>query len=308
MTASSAVNLLIRASLRLVRRLDGKPVDPQHVARAWSAVPGSLSNKLDVFHCPFRLAANAADLDPLGFGVGRSPASQRSRVRTSPQSNRRGQWSSNGANLVQKGLKSENKKRGTCSISMLGLCASIVKLSNPPMPNNVNSDAAWNCHEAASIPATSVRTNPHFLDFGNQPLPFKIYQHWSRRACPARCAKLRSPPSLQSPVASPPIPPRPSTSARFGGRSSAPVPFRQVSPGRGKYSGGEVCFRAAACTRRSTRLRNTWSAATSRVRQFKPASITSLPPSLACAGCVPEIIAAYWSRPPAVNLLSLTHR
>src|SRR5260370_25021086 len=44
-----------------------------------------------------------------------------------------------------------------------------------PMPNNANPEAAWNYHEATKHSYTSVRTNPHFLDFGNQPLPFKIY-------------------------------------------------------------------------------------------------------------------------------------
>src|SRR6267143_1137460 len=43
------------------------------------------------------------------------------------------------------------------------------------MPNNLNSETAWNYHEATRHSYTSVRTNPHFLDFGNQPLPFKIY-------------------------------------------------------------------------------------------------------------------------------------
>jgi len=43
------------------------------------------------------------------------------------------------------------------------------------MPNNVNTEAAWNYHEATKHSYTSVRTNPHFLDFDNQPLPFKIY-------------------------------------------------------------------------------------------------------------------------------------
>src|ERR1039457_4474445 len=58
---------------------------------------------------------------------------------------------------------------------MLGLCATIVKLSAPAMPKNVNAEVAWNYHEVTKHSYTSVRTNPHFLDFGNQPLPFKIY-------------------------------------------------------------------------------------------------------------------------------------
>jgi len=43
------------------------------------------------------------------------------------------------------------------------------------MPGNVNTEEAWNYHEATKHSYTSVRANPHFLDFGNQPLPFKIY-------------------------------------------------------------------------------------------------------------------------------------
>src|SRR5712692_10482505 len=43
------------------------------------------------------------------------------------------------------------------------------------MPNNANAEAGWNYHEATKHSYTSVRTNPHFLDFDNQPLPFKIY-------------------------------------------------------------------------------------------------------------------------------------
>src|SRR5437899_418813 len=43
------------------------------------------------------------------------------------------------------------------------------------MPKNANAEAALNYHEATKHSYTSVRTNPHFLDFANQPLPFKIY-------------------------------------------------------------------------------------------------------------------------------------
>src|SRR5260370_31361950 len=44
-----------------------------------------------------------------------------------------------------------------------------------PMPTNISTEAPWNYHEATKHSYASVRTNPHFLDFGNQPLPFKIY-------------------------------------------------------------------------------------------------------------------------------------
>src|SRR5258708_40372550 len=62
---------------------------------------------------------------------------------------------------------------------MLGLWATIVKLINPgsktTMSNNSNTETAWNYHESTKHSYTSVRTNPHSLDFDNQPLPFKIY-------------------------------------------------------------------------------------------------------------------------------------
>src|SRR6202521_965586 len=43
------------------------------------------------------------------------------------------------------------------------------------MPDNHNSEAALTYHEATKHSYASVRANPHFLDFSNQPLPFKIY-------------------------------------------------------------------------------------------------------------------------------------
>ena len=58
-------------------RLDGKPIDPQHILRSMSAAAVHFHNKLDVFHCPFRPAANT-NLDPLGFGVRKIPSDQQS--------------------------------------------------------------------------------------------------------------------------------------------------------------------------------------------------------------------------------------
>jgi hypothetical protein len=60
-------------------RLDGKPIDPQHILRSMSAAAIHFHNKLDVFHCPFRPAANA-NLDPLDFGVRKIPSDQQSRL------------------------------------------------------------------------------------------------------------------------------------------------------------------------------------------------------------------------------------
>ena len=43
------------------------------------------------------------------------------------------------------------------------------------MADNRNSDAAWNYHNATKHSYASIRTNTHFMDWSNQPLPFKIY-------------------------------------------------------------------------------------------------------------------------------------
>src|ERR1700682_26999 len=43
------------------------------------------------------------------------------------------------------------------------------------MPDNRNTEAAQAYHGATKRSHASVRANAHFLDFANQPLPFKIY-------------------------------------------------------------------------------------------------------------------------------------
>ena len=43
------------------------------------------------------------------------------------------------------------------------------------MTLNRNPEAAWSYHDATKHSYSSIRTNPHFMDWSNQPLPFKIY-------------------------------------------------------------------------------------------------------------------------------------
>jgi hypothetical protein len=40
---------------------------------------------------------------------------------------------------------------------------------------NSNLEAAWNYHNATKHSYASVHNNLHFLDWHNQPLPFKAY-------------------------------------------------------------------------------------------------------------------------------------
>src|SRR6267154_2076481 len=43
------------------------------------------------------------------------------------------------------------------------------------VPKNPNSEAAWSYHNATRHSYASIRNHQHFLDFANQPIPFKIY-------------------------------------------------------------------------------------------------------------------------------------
>src|SRR5205807_9706407 len=52
------------------------------------------------------------------------------------------------------------------------------------MTDNRNSEAAWAYHEATKHSYLSIRANPHFLDWANQPLPFKIYPTLARLRLP----------------------------------------------------------------------------------------------------------------------------
>ena len=45
----------------------------------------------------------------------------------------------------------------------------------PSGPNNADTGIAWRYHDGTKHSYQSVRTNPHYLDWSNRPLPFKIY-------------------------------------------------------------------------------------------------------------------------------------
>ena len=40
---------------------------------------------------------------------------------------------------------------------------------------NRDIQAAWQYHDGTKHSPWSIRNNPHFLDWANRPLPFKIY-------------------------------------------------------------------------------------------------------------------------------------
>ena len=132
---------------------------------------------------------------------------------------------------------------------MIGLCASIVKLNNPiisiiSMSNNSNIETASNYHEATKHSYTSVRTNPHSLDFENQPLPFKIYPQLELLRMPSEVCQTGIA-ALSAISGSAPT----QTNAVPGLENIAQLLYLSAGITRQrKYSGGEIYFRAAACT------------------------------------------------------------
>src|SRR3984893_1831698 len=112
------------------------------------------------------------------------------------------------------------------------------------MTEKSNSDAAWKYHEATKHSYNSIRTNAHYMDWSNQPLPFKIYPTLEPMRLPS---EMR-----QSGVAAlSVIAERISAQTNVSPDLEAVAQLLYLSAGitrRRKYSGGEIYFRAAACT------------------------------------------------------------
>ncbi len=112
------------------------------------------------------------------------------------------------------------------------------------MPTNANAEAAWNYHEVTKHSSTSVRTNPHFLDFRNQPLPFKIYPALEPSRMPTEMRQTGVA-ALSAIAGSVPA----ETNAAPDLEAVAQLLYLSAGITRQrKYSGGEIYFRAAACT------------------------------------------------------------
>src|SRR5437660_2459969 len=112
------------------------------------------------------------------------------------------------------------------------------------MPKNANAEAALNYHEATKHSYTSVRTNPHFLDFANQPLPFKIYPALEPSRMPTE-VRQTGVAALSAIAGSLPA----HTNTALDLEAVAQLLFLSAGITRHrKYSGGEIYFRAAAST------------------------------------------------------------
>jgi SagB-type dehydrogenase family enzyme len=110
---------------------------------------------------------------------------------------------------------------------------------------NRQTEAAWAYHDATKHSYQSIRAKPHHLDWDNQPLPFKIYsnlpaiplpQNLSSSGIPALTAISNTPIAAPSEVL-----PNLQTLAEI-------FYFSAGITKRRNYAGGEMLFRAAACT------------------------------------------------------------
>ena len=110
---------------------------------------------------------------------------------------------------------------------------------------NREIEAAWAYHNGTKHSYQSIRTNPHYMDWENQPIPFKIYpqlepiplpQHLSSSGMPAL--------SAISAIGGP-------AEGEVRLTSQILTEILYLSAGvtkRRSYPGGEMLFRAAACT------------------------------------------------------------
>ena len=112
------------------------------------------------------------------------------------------------------------------------------------MTSNVKTDAAWTYHTATKHSQASIRANPHFLDRANQPLPFKIYPSLDPLSLTSEIRQTGI--AALSAIAE--IVPA-QTEAIPDLRTVAQLLYLSAGITRSRqYPGGEIYFRAAACT------------------------------------------------------------
>jgi SagB-type dehydrogenase family enzyme len=111
--------------------------------------------------------------------------------------------------------------------------------------NNREIQAAWKYHVGSKHSYWSIRNHPHFLDWANRPLPFKIYPQIEPLPLP------RDVPQTGVAVLSAISEPVPSSRADSVPGVQDLARLLYFSAGITKqrtYPGGEIYFRAAACT------------------------------------------------------------
>src|SRR6266446_1191511 len=112
------------------------------------------------------------------------------------------------------------------------------------MNDNRNPEAAWTYHDGTKHSYTSIHTNPHFMDWSNQPLPFKIYPTLEPMRLPG---ELRQTGVAALSAIAESVPAHTNASPDL----EAVAQLLYLSAGitrKRSYPGGEIYFRAAACT------------------------------------------------------------
>jgi SagB-type dehydrogenase family enzyme len=110
---------------------------------------------------------------------------------------------------------------------------------------NPQTEAAWAYHDATKHSYQSIRAKPHHLDWDNQPLPFKIYSNLPAIPLPQNLSSSGMP-ALKaiSNIAS-----AATSEVRPNLQTLAEIFYLSAGITRRRnYAGGEMLFRAAACT------------------------------------------------------------
>jgi SagB-type dehydrogenase family enzyme len=111
--------------------------------------------------------------------------------------------------------------------------------------NNRDVQATWKYHDDTKHSPWSVRSNPHFLDFENRPLPFKIYPTIEPRPLPRDLSQTGV--TALSAIAAPVRSLR--TEALPDLHDLARILYFSAGITKHRsHPGGEIYFRAAACT------------------------------------------------------------
>ncbi len=110
---------------------------------------------------------------------------------------------------------------------------------------NREREAAWDYHNHTKHSDYSIRTNPHFMDWENQPIPFKIYSTLDAISIPQDISSS----GIAALTAISTIGHRQNGQPEINKQILAEIfHFSAGITRRKTYPGGEVLFRAAACT------------------------------------------------------------
>jgi SagB-type dehydrogenase family enzyme len=110
---------------------------------------------------------------------------------------------------------------------------------------NRDLDAVWKYHNGTKHSYQSLRNHPHFLDWDNKPLPFKIYPTLEVTRLPKDFRQTGV--AALSAIASPGVPPPGEVIPSLDAVAQLLFFSAGVTKSK-KYPGAEVFFRAAACT------------------------------------------------------------